>query len=203
MTYSSKVDNETISFVEAGPSQGDFCGSYNSPALDMQKPPGTQIISNNMIKSRSDTTCLNRKQSSKLYFSLISGNLPFCWEARKEEVYAVRGKPELYTVLIVLTTDQTDMGNISASELSGLCPYLQEGLSPSFKGVSYEWGKGKHLLLHHSEDVVILNHLFRTKVSTLSNKDWARAEEYAVLYRFSQLKSQLSVTVTKTVSKLF
>lgn len=71
MTYSSKVNNETISFVEAGPSQGDFCGSYSSPALNMQKPLGTQIISNNVIKSRGDTTCLNRKQSSKLYFSLI------------------------------------------------------------------------------------------------------------------------------------
>lgn len=59
-TYVSKVNNETIAFVEAGPSQGDFCGSYNSPALDMQQPLSTQIISDNMIKSRGYTTCLNK-----------------------------------------------------------------------------------------------------------------------------------------------
>lgn len=85
-TYSSKVNNETISFVEAGPSQGDFCGSHNSPSLDMQKPLSTQIISNNVIKSRGNTTCLNKtKQSSRLYFSLICANLPFWyrWGSRR------------------------------------------------------------------------------------------------------------------------
>lgn len=96
-TYSSKVNNETVSFVEAGPSQGDFHGSYNSPALDMQKPLGTQIISNNMIKSRGNTTCLNKmKQSSKRYFSLILANfiLQVSSYQEKKVVYAVRGEPK-------------------------------------------------------------------------------------------------------------
>lgn len=64
-TYSSEVNNETISSIEAGPSQGNFCGSYNSPALDMQKPLSTQIISNNMIKSRCNTTCLNETKTKQ------------------------------------------------------------------------------------------------------------------------------------------
>lgn len=82
-TYISKVNNETISFVEAGPSQGDFCGSHNSPALDMQQSLGTHIISNNMIKSRGNTTCLNKtKQSSQLYFSFISAKLLFLLQMR-------------------------------------------------------------------------------------------------------------------------
>lgn len=94
-TYSSEVNNETISFVEAAPSQGNFRGSYNSPALDMQKPLGTQIIGDNMIKSRGNTTCLNKiKQSSKLCFSLISAHLPFATDEGLEgkKVYAVRGE---------------------------------------------------------------------------------------------------------------
>lgn len=68
------------------------------------------------------------------------------------------------------------MGN-AAAELSGVNLYLREQMSPCFKRISDEWGKGKHknriysTLLHHPEDELILNHTVKTKVSRLSNKD--------------------------------
>lgn len=152
-TYSSKVNNETISFVEAGPSQGDFCGSYNSPALDMQKPLGTQIISNNMIKSRGNTTCLNKaKQSSKVYFSLISSDLPFCYRwgaSRGENSLCSKRQAKIIYCLTVLTTEQTNMGNAAAAELSGVNLYLREHVTLLQK--DFRWmGKAQEPDLQHS-----------------------------------------------------
>lgn len=90
---------------------------------------------------------------------------------------------KLIYCLTVLTTNQTDLGNTAAAELSGVSPYLQEQMSLCFKGFSDEWGKGKHRIyhafLHHPEDKVMLNHTVRTKISRLSAKDWGKAEEYA------------------------
>lgn len=84
-TYISKVNNETISFVEAGPSQGDFCGSHNSPALDMEKPLGTQIISNNVIKSRGNTTCLNKNTKHQALLQLHFFELTFLLQLRNKQ----------------------------------------------------------------------------------------------------------------------
>lgn len=74
-----------------------------------------------------------KTQSIKLYFSFISLNLPFCcsWETSREEFMQ---RTRTVRVLILLTTDQADMGNSSVAELSGL--NMRKQISPCFKGVS-------------------------------------------------------------------
>lgn len=138
-TYSSKVNNETISFVEAGPSQRDFCGSYNSPALDMQKPLGTQIISNNMIKSRGNTTCLNKNKAARFISAWFLQTYLFAIDEElaggKNSLCSKRQAKIIYC-LTVLTTEQTNMGNAAAAaELSGVNLYLREHMSPCIKRI--------------------------------------------------------------------
>lgn len=143
-TYISEVNNETISFVEAGPSQGDFCGSYNSPALDMQQPLSTQIISNYMIKSRGNTTCLNKtKQSSQIYFSFISAKLPFFFFPTDEEL--ALGKKWLIQPLI-----SQGIVLFKSAELSGVNFNQKSRSHPHSKGFHIKTAKVKAQNLQHS-----------------------------------------------------
>lgn len=175
-----------------------------SPLLKLVQARGTSValttlrplICRSLLALRSlVTTWLNpdatppawmkQKQSSKLYFHLISANLPsyYSWGASRgkkikkkinhNSLCSERWAKIIYC-LTVLNTDQADLGNTAATELSVVSLYLTMEISLGFKGFSDEREKGKHgiycTLLHHPEDKV--SHIVRTKISRSSSKDW-------------------------------
>lgn len=48
-TYSAKVNDEAVAFVEALPAERDFRGPDHSPTLHMQESLRCQVIGDNMV----------------------------------------------------------------------------------------------------------------------------------------------------------
>lgn len=61
--YISKVNNEAVSTVEAGPAQRNLCGSNDPPALDVKKSLCTKVIGDHMVETWGHTSCLRIENS--------------------------------------------------------------------------------------------------------------------------------------------